>query len=162
MLFRKSQLPDASHRYRYALKKIPVYRDKMLDDQFTQIQITLLLNLSRSERRLGHYHEAVQLASEALVLFPECHEGFVARAKANQASGKTKEALLDFYHAHELSPESREIKKAISKLRDEIGSENNSVRISFRPGSAESLVNRTCEDVSEDFSNKLSNNNNRP
>ena len=148
MLFRKCQLPEASHRYKYALKKIPVYRDKQVSDQFRQIQVHLLLNLSRTERRLGHYHEAVQVASEALILSPENSEAYLAKGKANQAAGKPKEALCDFYQALEMNPASREIRKAILKLKEEIGSENSQIlRLSARFASAESLANRSFQDL---------------
>ena len=95
ILYRKNQLSDASHRYRYALKRIPQKEEEGLTESFSQIHIHLLLNLSRCERRLGHYHEAVYYASSALASQPACGEGYIARAKANQAGGKLKEALFD-------------------------------------------------------------------
>ena len=147
MLFRKCQLSEASHRYKYALKKIPAYKDKNIADQFRQIQVHLLLNLSRTERRLGNCHEAVQVASEALILSPENVEGYLARGKANQAAGKLKDALCDFCQALDMNPASREIRKAILKLREEIGSENSQIlRMSARFASAESLTNRSFQD----------------
>ena len=142
MLFRKSQLGDASHRYRYALKRVPQHEDEVLCAQFTQLQLHLLLNLSRCERKNGHFHEAAHFAAQALSVHPTCVEGLVARAKAHQAAGKTKDALFDFHHALELAPGTREIRKAIVKLRDEVGIENHLSHASI--GSAESLTNKVC------------------
>ena len=51
MLFRQGQLADAAHRYRYALKRVPQHEDEDLSAQFAQIQLHLLLNLSRCQRR---------------------------------------------------------------------------------------------------------------
>ena len=72
-------------------------------------------------------------------MHPTCVEGLVARAKAHQGAGKTKDALFDFYHALELAPNSKEIRKAIGKLREEVGIENHLSHASL--GSSESLDN---------------------
>ena len=155
ILYRKNQLSDASHRYRYALKRIPVKEEERLSETFSQIHIHLLLNLSRCERRLGHYHEAAYYASSALAAQPACGEGFIARAKANHAAGKLKEALFDFYHGLEVMPASKEIRKAILRLKEEIGSEN-LTRLPGNFGSAESLVNKHCDENALEFLTKCS------
>ena len=152
MLYRKCQLSDAAHRYRYALKRIPDQDNEEFADQFCQLQLHLLLNLSRCERRSGHFHEAAHFATQALTVLPSCVEGYIARAKANQAAGKMKEALFDFYHALEITPTSKEIRKAITKLKQEIGSENQLVRF----GSAESLATKTYEEDALDVFSKYS------
>ena len=155
ILYRKNQLTDAAHRYRYALKRIPLKEEEGLNQNFSQIHIHLLLNLSRCERRLGHYHEAAYYASSALSSQPSCVEGFIARAKANQAAGKMKEALQDFYHGLELSPTSKEIRKAVVRLKEEIGSEN-LTRLPGHFGSAESLFNKHCDEDALEFLTKCS------
>lgn len=139
MLFRQGQLGDAAHRYRYALKRLPHHEDEDISAQFVQLQLHLLLNLSRCQRRGGQYHEAARTASNALSVHPTCVEGLVARAKAHQGAGKTKDALFDFYHALEQAPNSKEIRKAIGKLREEVGIENHLSHASL--GSSESLDN---------------------
>jgi len=146
-LYRKSMLVDAAHRYRYALKRLP-REEADWSQTFSQLNIHLLLNLSRCERRLGHFHEAAHLASQAISFQSGCAEALVARAKANQAAGKFKEALFDFYNALGLRPDSREIKKAIIKLKEEVGCENQLVRFPISFGSSESIsmIDKTIDD----------------
>lgn len=148
-LYRKSLLVDAAHRYRYALKRLP--KDEAdWSETFSQLNIHLLLNLSRCERRLGHFHEAAHLASQAISFQSGCSEALVARAKANQAAGKFKEALFDFYNALGLRPDSREIRKAIIKLKEEVGCENQLVRFPISFGSTESMIDKTRDDDGEE------------
>ena len=143
-------LVDAAHRYRYALKRLPK-EEANWNQTFSQLNIHLLLNLSRCERRLGHFHEAAHLASQAISFQSGCSEALVARAKANQAAGKFKEALFDSYNALGLRPDSREIKKAIIKLKEEVGCENQLVRFPISFGSSESMMDKTIdEDDDED------------
>jgi len=144
-LYRKSMLVDAAHRYRYALKRLPK-EEADWNQTFSQLNIHLLLNLSRCERRLGHFHEAAHLASQAISFQSGCSEALVARAKANQAAGKFKEALFDFYNALGLKPESREIKKAIIKLKEEVGAENQLVRFPISFSSSESMMDKTIDE----------------
>ena len=148
ILFRKCQLGDAAHRYRYALRRVPDTTEEAFADQLNKLQMHLLLNLSRCERRSGHFHEAAHFAGQVLCLSPDCVEAFTARAKAFHAAGKMKEALFDYYHALELAPNSKEVRKAIMKLKDEIGNENHLVRFK----SAESLVEKYQDSATSSLS----------
>jgi len=148
-LYRKSLLVDAAHRYRYALKRLPKEEEDW-SQTFSQLNTHLLLNLSRCERRLGHFHEAAHLASQAITFQSGCAEALVARAKANQAAGKFKEALFDFYNALGLRPESREIRRAIIKLKEEVGCENQLVKLPISFGSSESMIDKSGDETIED------------
>lgn len=70
VLYRKNRLQDASHRYEYALKKIPQGSEKLLsestddvDEQyghnntFQQLRFNFLINLSRCKRKMNVSHD---------------------------------------------------------------------------------------------------------
>ena len=104
MLYRQGHLAEASHRYRYALKRLPPVAGageqqqleqlasqqlasqqlQQLASQLSTLSLHLLLNLSRCERRSGHYHEAARLAAQAIATHPACQEGYTARAKVSR------------------------------------------------------------------------------
>ena len=102
MLYRQGHLAEASHRYRYALKRLPPVAGageqlasqqleqlasqqlQQLASQLSTLSLHLLLNLSRCERRSGHYHEAARLAAQAIASHPACQEGYTARAKVSR------------------------------------------------------------------------------
>ena len=112
MLYRQGHLAEASHRYRYALKRLPpvsgageqleqlasqqqqqqlasqqqqlASQQQQLASQLSTLSLHLLLNLSRCERRSGHYHEAARHAAQAIASHPACQEGYTARAKVSR------------------------------------------------------------------------------
>ena len=100
MLYRQGHLAEASHRYRYALKRLPPVAGvgeqqpqleqlasqqlQQLASQLSTLSLHLLLNLSRCERRSGHYHEAARHAAQAIASHPACQEGYTARAKVSR------------------------------------------------------------------------------
>jgi len=143
-LYRQSLYGEAAHRYRYALKRLPKEEADWCKT-FSQLNLHLLLNLSRSERKLGQFHEAAQVASQAISFQPKSAEAIMARGKANQAAGKFKEALFDFYNALRVVPDSREVKKAIMKLKEEVGCENMLVRVPISLSPTESMIYKTSE-----------------
>lgn len=52
-LYRKNRLQEASHRYQYALKKIPVPEQQIENaGTFQQLKFNFLLNLSRCKRKM--------------------------------------------------------------------------------------------------------------
>ena len=53
--------------------------------------------------------------------------------------GMSREALLDFSTALELVPNNKDIEKAITKLKEEMGCENQLVKLPVRFGSSESI-----------------------
>ena len=137
-LYRQNLLPDAAHRYRYAIKRLPKEKSEW-HETFSQLEIHLFLNLSRCERRQGHHSTAVHLASQVVTSHPLSAEAFIARAKAQKAMGMSREALLDFSTALELVPNNKDIEKAITKLKEEMGCENQLVKLPVRFGSSESI-----------------------
>ena len=106
-LYRQGRQPEAAHRYRYALRRLPREKSDEWADTFLTLQTHLLLNLSRCERRQGRHHEAVALASQVLAIAPHSVEALVARAKAQRAAGRVEEALSDFTTAHHIIPNNR-------------------------------------------------------
>ena len=64
-LFRKGRLTDAAYRYEYALRRLPRLRPDGVaqatmqavasEDIFAQLKTHLLLNLSRTQRKLGDF-----------------------------------------------------------------------------------------------------------
>lgn len=53
VLYRKSRLKEAAHRYQYALKKFPTEDLGEHTATFEQLHINFLLNQSRCKRKMG-------------------------------------------------------------------------------------------------------------
>ena len=66
-LFKKDQLSEAAHRYQYALRKLPTVLGNTANKAghtkatFEQLNVHLLLNLSRCKRKAGQLEEALDL-----------------------------------------------------------------------------------------------------
>ncbi|KAK2585872.1 hypothetical protein KPH14_010464 [Odynerus spinipes] len=132
VLYRKSRLKEASHRYAYALKKFPVSPEEDCQGQeqshmmlqlqsFAQLRLNFLLNLSRCKRKMNEGAEAIELAEEALKVRPTSYEAFYARAKARVDIGLLEEAMSDVQEAlHIAPPQNRQDRRVLVALRDEI------------------------------------------
>ena len=136
-LFRKDQVNEAAHRYQYALRKLPsVLANTMGSGKsssgsttkatFEQLNVHLLLNLSRCKRKTGHLEEALDLANKVLHLQPANFEAHYAKAKAHKAAGRLQAALQDLTEALRIAPQHREVHKVILKIKDEIHSQTSS------------------------------------
>ena len=117
-LFRKGRLTDAAYRYEYALRRLPRLRPDTTtasttttasEDIFGQMKTHLLLNLSRTKRKLGEYKEAETYAGQVLALRPQCHEAWWARAKARADQDQLPEALSDLREALKLAPQNLQL-----------------------------------------------------
>jgi tetratricopeptide (TPR) repeat protein len=113
-LFRKGRLPDAAYRYEYALRRLPRLRPPAAsisssEDIFAQLKTHLLLNLSRTKRKLGQFSEAEDCAGQVLASRPGCHEAWWARAKAKTDQNQLKEALADLREALKLAPQNLQL-----------------------------------------------------
>ena len=124
-LFRKGRLTDASYRYEYALRRLPRLRPDAAssesavaaantkstasEDIFAQMKTHLLLNLSRTKRKLGLYKEAEDFAAQVLIMRPSCHEAWWARAKARSDQDQLQEALSDLREALKLAPQNLQL-----------------------------------------------------
>ena len=72
-LYRQQRILEASHRYRYALKRLTsIQSSPQLRDTFSQMEMNLLLNLSRVERRQGKFLCALKLSTRVLDSEPQC------------------------------------------------------------------------------------------
>ena len=123
-LYKKHKLSEASHRYSYAVKRIPDNNLGHHEKVFQQLKIHLLLNLSRCKRKMNEYSEAVKLAGEVITLHPLCYEAYHARAKAHHSAGHLEEALADLTEAVRVAPQNRELHKILLSLREEIQSKS--------------------------------------
>lgn len=88
-LFRSNQYKGASEKYKEAIERLP----RMISSQGEQepfgfLRKSLLLNLSRSERRRGELSSAIELAARVIREHPDDSEAFLTRAKAYRAAGK--------------------------------------------------------------------------
>ena len=119
-LYKKGRFEDASVRYTYAAKRVPLSQDSSQQAVFLQLHLHLLLNLSRCKRKQQEYGEAARLASEALSLAPSCPEAYHARAKANHAAGSLQSALRDLTQAVRVAPQNRELHRILLDLKLEI------------------------------------------
>ena len=129
-LYRKNRFDEAAHRYQYALRRLPqeastpqetANGDSNADNASTleQLNIHLLLNLSRCKRKQGDFKEAVTKASEALALKPGCLEALHSRARAYREDERFEEAIKDLTEALKMSPQNREIHKFMIKVKEE-------------------------------------------
>ena len=121
-LYRREKYDDASHRYQYAVRRVPETFTGMEDTQetFEQLKIHLLLNLSRCRRKQGLYQEAVSKAAEVLILKPDSLDALHARARAHRESGNFRDAVQDLNEALKLSPQNRELYRMILKVKEEM------------------------------------------
>ncbi|CAH0559167.1 unnamed protein product [Brassicogethes aeneus] len=121
ILYRKSRLREAAHRYQYALKKFPTEDQGDHNKAFHQLQINFLLNFSRCKRKLNEFDEAIELANEALAMKFDSYEAYYARAKARLDLKLYESALADVKDAIRLAPSKNvEVKKVLSYLHDDI------------------------------------------
>ncbi|KAI5748263.1 hypothetical protein M8J77_023609 [Diaphorina citri] len=119
VLFRKSRLKEAAHRYHYALNKFPPVED--LDPTFRQLRLNFLLNHSRCKRKMDEPQEAVELATKVLKLKPDSYEAYYARAKAYLDLKMIEAAQCDLQEALSLLPPSNhEVRRVLLRLREEI------------------------------------------
>ncbi|KAG8223991.1 hypothetical protein J437_LFUL012094, partial [Ladona fulva] len=143
VLYKKGRLQEASHRYRYALKKCPTEDDACLTvegfwsaeesedssptklrELFDSVRVHLMLNLSRCTRKLGEYVEAVKLAEGVLRLRPDSYEAHYARAKAKVDLGDMEGALSDIEEALRVVPPSnREARRVLMRVHEELQAE---------------------------------------
>ncbi len=137
-LFRHGRLKDAAYRYEYALRRLPRLRPASMasatsksamlsnnSDIFAQLKCHLLLNLSRTKRKIGDYVEAEKFATEVLSSNPTSHEALWARAKAKNDRGLFQDALVDLREALNLAPEnlqlhafSMQVKKSLQEISE--------------------------------------------
>ncbi|XP_065220330.1 protein TANC2 isoform X3 [Planococcus citri] len=119
VLYRKSRLREAAHRYNYALSKFPAYQE--LDSTFKQLRLNFLLNYSRCKRKMNEPESAVDLATEVLKVRPDSYEAYYARAKARMDLRMYEDALSDIQEALiVLPPQNRDVRRILLKLKDEI------------------------------------------
>ena len=89
---------------------------------FEQLNVHLLLNLSRCKRKAGNTSEAVALADRVLALNPASYEAHYAKAKANKEGGRLREALACLAQAARVAPaqQNRDLHRVILRLKEEI------------------------------------------
>ena len=72
-LYRQQKMTEASHRYKYALKRLTGMEPGLeVRETFSELEMNLLLNLSRVERRQGRFLTALKLSSRVLETDPHC------------------------------------------------------------------------------------------
>lgn len=135
-LFRKGRLTDAAYRYEYALRRLPRLRPEdttasasagassASEDIFVQLKTHLLLNLSRTKRKLGHFKEAEDYASQVITSRPHCHEAWWARAKARFDQDQLAEALSDLREALKLAPNNMQLHAFSSQVKNQLEARN--------------------------------------
>ena len=92
---------------------------------FDQLNVHLLLNLSRCRRQLGDCEEAARRASQALAARPGCLEALHARARAYRQAGHLQEAVQDLTEDLRVSPQNREVHRLVIKVREELRASHN-------------------------------------
>ena len=136
-LFRKGRLTDAAYRYEYALRRMPRLRPDAAslpttasEDIFGQLKTHLLLNLSRTKRKLGDFKEAETSASQVIMLRPQCHEAWWARAKARSDQDRLHEALGDLREALKLAPNNLQLHAFSIQVKTQLEAQTSLISIS--------------------------------
>ncbi|NXQ36293.1 TANC1 protein, partial [Alaudala cheleensis] len=119
MLYKKGKMREAAQRYQYALRKFP--REGFGEEMkaFTELRVSLYLNLSRCRRKTNDFGMAEEFATKALDLKPRCYEAYYARARAKRNSRKLLAALADLREATQLCPSNQEIKRLLARVEEE-------------------------------------------
>ena len=141
-------MSEAAHRYQYALRKLPTVLGNTANKgqtkaTFEQLNVHLLLNLSRCKRKSGNLEEALDLANKVLHLQPTNFEAYYAKAKAHKAAGRLHAALQDLTEALQVAPQHREVHKVILKIKDEIHVQTTSSSNSSEPNSKTASIQKT-------------------
>merc|ERR1712079_233174 len=105
-------------KYKEAIERLP----RMISSQGEQepfgfLRKSLLLNLSRSERRRGELSSAIELAARVIREHPDDSEAFLTRAKAYRAAAMLEEALEDYSSALCIDPTNHTVYLDFLKLR---------------------------------------------
>ncbi|XP_063257178.1 protein TANC1 isoform X5 [Prinia subflava] len=118
-LYKKGKMREAAQRYQYALRKFP--REGFGEEMkaFTELRVSLYLNLSRCRRKTNDFGMAEEFATKALDLKPKCYEAYYARARAKRNSRKLLAALADLREATQLCPSNQEIKRLLARVEEE-------------------------------------------
>ncbi|NWV33623.1 TANC1 protein, partial [Grantiella picta] len=118
-LYKKGKMKEAAQRYQYALRKFP--REGFGEEMkaFTELRVSLYLNLSRCRRKTNDFGMAEEFATKALDLKPKCYEAYYARARAKRNSRKLLAALTDLRAATQLCPSNQEIKRLLARVEEE-------------------------------------------
>ncbi|CAL4062159.1 unnamed protein product [Meganyctiphanes norvegica] len=119
-LCRKGRLKEAAHRFSYALRKLPSGDQGESSTTFQQLQLHLMLNLSRCKRKMNEIDEAIKLADDALSLKNDSYEAYYARARAKREAKQLQDALNDVSEAVRLAPQTRDVRRVLIKIRDEM------------------------------------------
>ena len=157
-LFRKGRLTDAAYRYEYALRRMPRLRPDAAspttasEDIFGQLKTHLLLNLSRTKRKLGDFKEAETSASQVIALRPQCHEAWWARAKARSDQDRLHEALGDLREALKLAPNNLQLHAFSIQVKTQLEAQTSLISISkeveaITKGATASSVSEAKSDV---------------
>ncbi|XP_068247266.1 protein TANC2 isoform X2 [Palaemon carinicauda] len=122
-LCRKGRLKEAAHRFSYALRKLPTGDQGEHTSTFSHLRLHLTLNLSRCKRKMNEIDEAIQLADNALKMKSDSYEAYYARARAKREAKRLQDALEDVNEAVRLAPQTRDVRRVLIKIRDEMQSE---------------------------------------
>ncbi|XP_040570019.1 protein TANC2 isoform X2 [Lepeophtheirus salmonis] len=145
VLFSKGRLSDSSHRYEYALKRLPSSNDLNTFPQhrgvFLRVKVHLLLNLSRSRRKNEEFAKAIDAASSVLDFQNDCYQAYWYRAKAikdaidaeayNPDDGKPwnlDHVINDLTEAVRLEPQDKDLTRftiLVKTLKNKQNSSNN-------------------------------------
>ena len=149
--YRQHKLLEASHRYKYALKRLSsiLNSDWSIQDHTwpMEMEISLLLNLSRTERRLGRHQSARSLASRVLEKQPNNVQALCTRAKAARSLGMFREAFLDFNSALEMMPDNVELRRVILKLKKGFTADMSSSFMSFTSHDSIKFIDDSSADI---------------
>ena len=128
MLFKKTRISEAAHRYQYALRRMPqkLSQGRIQNSRepvFQRLKVHLLLNLSRCKRKTLEYEESLKLAQQVLEEMPNNFEAHYAKAKTHREAGDLESAVQCLNEATRMAPTNRDAHRMLIRIKGEIRAE---------------------------------------
>ncbi|XP_035828522.1 uncharacterized protein LOC101850208 [Aplysia californica] len=151
ILYKKNRIKEASQRYQYALKKFPRDNSPEEAQTFRDLKLNFYLNLSRCKRKMNDLQTAMDLATKALDMRPNCFEAYYARARAKRDDRQYSAAEQDLLEALRLAPKNRELQRLLTRVKEECREQ----MTRYESGAVAPEMDRISED--EDYSLAIDN-----
>ena len=115
-LFKSNSLAEARNTYREAFKII----EYDSGEKFSELKISVLLNISLVSNKLKDYSEGVFAATQALDINEMHVKALFRRASSRQGLSQFEEAINDLNEALTFEPENKDVKSELTKVKEAI------------------------------------------
>ena len=115
-LFKSGSLQEARNTYREAFKMI----EYDSGEKFSELKISLLLNIALVSNKLKEYLEGISAATQALDINEMNAKALYRRASSRQGLVQYEEAIADLNEALGFEPDNQDIKNELVKVKEAI------------------------------------------